>query len=226
MIFLNPDHQNPTGISLHPNRRKRILNISSKFGIPIVEDDPYSLTSFKGERTSTLKSMDENGTVLYVSSLSKIVASGLRIGWVMGPSQVIDRLADAKQQIDFGHSIFPQWVANVFLKDPYFDVHIMMLRQELKERCDEVVASIEEFLHEEIEFTPPEGGIHIWCRLKSNVNENQLLEEAMKRGVSFIPGSVYGTGKGYVRFTFGREEPERIWEGISRFAEALKVCKS
>lgn len=225
MVFLNPDYQNPTGTNLNPERRKRVLNISSEFGIPIVEDDPYSLTSFNGKRVSTLKSMDENGTVLYVSSLSKIVASGLRIGWVMGPSQVIDRLADAKQQIDFGHSIFPQWIANVFLKDPYFDVHISMLRQELKERCDEIIASLEEFLHEEIEIIPPEGGIHVWCRLKAKVNENQLLEEAMNRGVSFIPGSVYGTGEGYVRFTFGREEPERIREGISRFAEALKACK-
>lgn len=225
MVFLNPDYQNPTGINLHPRRRKKILDISSEFGIPIVEDDPYSLTSFDGKKISTLKSMDDNGTVLYVSSLSKIVASGLRIGWIMGPPQVIDRLADAKQQIDFGHSIFPQWVADAFLKDPYFDIHISMLRQELRERCREAVSSLEEFLHDEIEFIPPKGGIHIWGRLKTKVNENQLLEEAMNRGVSFIPGSVHGTGKGYVRFTFGREEPARIREGISRFAEALKACK-
>lgn len=225
MVFLNPDYQNPTGINLHPRRRKKILDISSEFGIPIVEDDPYSLTSFDGKKISTLKSMDDNGTVLYVSSLSKIVASGLRIGWIMGPPQVIDRLADAKQQIDFGHSIFPQWVADAFLKDPYFDAHISMLRQELRERCREAGSSLEEFLHDEIEFIPPKGGIHIWGRLKTEVNENQLLEEAMNRGVSFMPGSVYGTGRGYVRFTFGREEPERIREGISRFAEALKACK-
>lgn len=225
MVFLNPDYQNPTGLTLHAERRKKILDISSEFGIPIVEDDPYSLTSFEGKRISTLKSMDANGTVLYISSLSKIVASGLRIGWIIGPSQVIDRVADAKQQIDFGHSIFPQWVANAFLKDPYFDVHISMLRQALKERCDEIVSCLKDFLPEEIECIPPEGGIHIWCKLKAKVDENQLLKEAMKRGVSFIPGSVYGTDKGYVRFTFGREEPQRIREGISRFAEALKVCK-
>lgn len=204
---------------------KKILDISYELGIPIVEDDPYSLTSFNGEKGTTLKSMDENGNVLYISSLSKIVASGLRIGWVIGPSKVIDRLADAKQQVDFGHSIFPQWAANEFLKSSYFDTHISMLRRELKERRDEIIASLDEYLDGEIEFNPPEGGIHIWCRLKTAFNEKQLLEESMKRGVSFIPGSIYGSGKGYVRFTYGREETQLIREGILRFAEALKACK-
>lgn len=96
MIFLNPSFQNPTGVSLHPLRRKKIIEISSELGIPLVEDDPYSLISFKGKNATTLKSMDENGNILYISSLSKIVASGLRIGWVIGPPKVIDRLADAK----------------------------------------------------------------------------------------------------------------------------------
>ena len=109
MVFLNPDYQNPTGTVLSLARRKKILELSSEFGIPIVEDDPYSLTSFNGEVNPTLKSMDQNGNVLYISSLSKIVASGLRIGWVIGPTRVIERLADAKQQVDFGHSVFTQW---------------------------------------------------------------------------------------------------------------------
>lgn len=225
MIFLNPDNQNPTGVTLHPARRKKLLTISSNLGIPIVEDDPYSPTSFNGEISSTLKSMDENGNVLYVSSMSKIVASGLRIGWIIGPQAVIDRLADAKQQVDFGLSIFPQWVANEFLKASYFDTHISMLRRELKERRDEIIASLEEYLGSEIEFITPEGGIHLWCRLRQDFNENQLLEESIRKGVSFIPGSVFGSEKGYIRFTYGREETERIREGISRFAEALKACK-
>lgn len=225
MIFLNPSYQNPTGASLHPSRRKKILDISSELGIPIVEDDPYSLISFNGDNGTTLKSMDENGNVLYISSLSKIVASGLRIGWVIGPSKVIDRLADAKQQVDFGHSIFPQWAANEFLKDPYFDAHISMLRGELEKRCDEIVKSLDEYLHGEVEFNRPKGGIHIWCRFKSVFNEKQLLEESMRRGVSFVPGSVYGSGKGYVRFTYGRGEMKFIREGISRFADALIACK-
>lgn len=108
MLFLNPDFQNPTGTKMSLERRKRILELSSEYGFPIIEDDPYSLTSFEGEIGPTLKSMDKSGNVLYISSLSKVVASGLRIGWVIGPHKVIERLSDGKQQVDFGHSIFPQ----------------------------------------------------------------------------------------------------------------------
>ncbi|WP_046180793.1 PLP-dependent aminotransferase family protein [Domibacillus tundrae] len=225
MLFLNPDYQNPTGVKMSLVRRKRILEISSNLGIPIIEDDPYSLTSFNGEVSSTLKSMDENGNVLYISSLSKIVASGLRIGWVIGPSNVIERLADAKQQVDFGHSIFPQWAANEFLKSASFNNHIHMIRKELKERRDAIVASLDRFLKKDVDYFIPEGGIHVWCRLKQPVNEQQLLEESMKRGVSFVPGSVFGSQKGYIRFTFGREETDVINEGIARFAEALAASR-
>ncbi|WP_078411537.1 MocR-like pyridoxine biosynthesis transcription factor PdxR [Priestia abyssalis] len=226
MIFLNPDHQNPSGTILHLERRKRILELSSEFGIPIVEDDPYSLISFNGIVNPTLKSMDQNGNVLYISSLSKIVASGLRIGWVIGPAQVIERLADAKQQVDFGHSVFPQWVAHQFLDSDYFHTHIGMLRKQLKQRRDELTSSLHEVLADEIEFLVPEGGIHMWCKLKASVNEFRLLEESMKKGVAFVPGSVFGSKKGYVRFTFGRGEAGLIGEGILRFADALKSLQT
>ncbi|MES9689682.1 PLP-dependent aminotransferase family protein, partial [Bacillus sp. JJ353] len=105
MVFLNPDHQNPTGTVLSLERRKKVLELSAKFGIPIIEDDPYSLTTFDGNVHPTLKTMDHDRNILYISSLSKIIASGLRIGWVIGPPQVIQRLADAKPQVDFGHSV-------------------------------------------------------------------------------------------------------------------------
>ncbi|WP_028403010.1 PLP-dependent aminotransferase family protein [Ectobacillus panaciterrae] len=222
MVFLNPTYQNPTGTILHPARRKQILELSSEFGIPIIEDDPYSLTSFTGGIGSTLKSMDDNGNILYVSSLSKIVASGLRIGWIIGPQPVIERLADAKQQVDFGHSVFPQWIAEQFLGSDQFHSHIHMLQDQLKQKRDLMISSLSEFLDNKVEFMIPEGGIHMWCKLNGPINEYQLLEEAIKKGVVFVPGSIFGSKKGYVRFTFGRGETNLIQEGILRFADALK----
>jgi len=222
MLFLNPTFQNPTGTNLSLERRKSILDISSELGIPIIEDDPYSLTSFNGETVSTLKSMDENGNVLYISSLSKIVASGLRIGWIIGPKSVIERLADAKQQIDFGHSGFTQWIANDFLEDQHFHLHIKHLVKQLEKRKNQIVKSLQIYLNDYVEFIPPQGGIHIWCNIKKDVNEIQLLEESIKRGVIFAPGSTMGSHKGFVRFTFSREDEKTIDEGIKRFSEALK----
>ncbi|MEC2078478.1 PLP-dependent aminotransferase family protein [Metabacillus fastidiosus] len=222
MVFLNPDHQNPTGTVLHLSRRKRILELSIELGIPIVEDDPYSLTSYNGEVNPTLKSMDYNGNVLYISSLSKIVASGLRIGWIIGPEQVIQRLADAKQQVDFGHSVFPQWVANEFLGSEYFTTHIDTIRAQLELRKHTITSSLREFLGNKVEFFTPAGGIHLWCKIDPSINEYLILNESMKNGVAFVPGSILGSQKGYIRFTFGRGEPDDIRKGILRFADALE----
>lgn len=221
MIFLNPIFQNPTGSLLSEGRRKKILDISSKYGIPIVEDDPYSLTAFTGEKIQTLKSLDHYGNVLYISSLTKIVASGLRIGWIIGPKAVIERLSDAKQQVDFGHASYTQWIANDFLDSRDFESHIEHLIQQLRSRRDQVVDSLQSFLKEQVDFYIPEGGIHIWCRIKREFNEIQLLEESIRRGVIYVPGSTMGSEKGFVRFTFSREKEEYINEGIKRFAEAL-----
>lgn len=221
MIFVNPSFQNPTGTLLQEKQRKAILEISSEHGIPVVEDDPYSLTSFTGEEVTTLKSMDTHGNVLYISSLSKIVASGLRIGWIIGPKPVIERLSDAKQQIDFGHASYTQWIANDFLESESFHSHINRLVKELEKRRDQIITSLQFYLNEQVEFSIPQGGIHLWCRIKKDYNEMQLLEESIKRGVIYVPGSTMGSKKGFVRFTFARENEESIHEGIKRFEEAL-----
>jgi len=221
MIFLNPSYQNPTGSLLNEKHRKAILEISSEHGIPVVEDDPYSLTSFTGDKVPTLKSMDVHGNVLYISSLSKIVASGLRIGWIIGPKSVLERLSDAKQQIDFGHSSFTQWIANDFMESKNFDSHIKRLVKELKQRRDQIVTSLRFYLKDEVEFSVPQGGIHIWVKIKKTYNETKLLEESIKRDIIYVPGSTMGSNKQFVRFTFSREDEESIDEGIKRFAEAL-----
>lgn len=165
--------------------------------------------------------MDKNGNVLYISSLSKIVASGLRIGWIIGPTSVIERLSDAKQQIDFGHSIYTQWIANDFLESENFNFHIKSLIKELEKRRDRIIKSLDIYLNGQVEYSIPQGGIHIWCKILKNFNEIQLLEESIKRGVIYVPGSTMGSRNGYVRFTFAREDEGLIDEGIKRFAEAL-----
>ncbi|MGE7835149.1 PLP-dependent aminotransferase family protein [Viridibacillus arvi] len=221
MLFLNPDFQNPTGSLMNLKKREAILDITSKFGIPVVEDDPYSLTAFSGDKIPTLKSIDKNGNVLYISSLSKIVASGLRIGWIIGPTSVIERLSDAKQQIDFGHSSYTQWIANDFIESENFNFHIKSLIKELEKRRDKIIKSLDDYLGGQVEYSIPQGGIHIWCKILKNFNEIQLLEESIKRGVIYVPGSTMGSKNGFVRFTFAREDEDSIDEGIKRFAEAL-----
>jgi GntR family transcriptional regulator, regulator for abcA and norABC len=221
MIFLNPNFQNPTGVILAEERQKKILDIATKCGIPIVEDDPYSLTVFEGKPVTTLKSMDHSGNVIYISSLSKIISSGLRIGWVIAPDEVMNRLSDAKQQIDFGQSIFPQWIANEFLNSSYFPIHLAKIKLELKKRRDLLVASLNRYLSDQVNFLIPEGGIHLWCKLAAPINEVELLESSIKNGVIYTPGSSLGTKKGFIRFTFGRANEDQIREGILKFSRAM-----
>ena len=222
MLFLNPDYQNPTGTKMSLERRKRILELSSKYGIPIIEDDPYNLTSFDGRIGPTLKSMDGNENVVYISSLSKVVASGLRIGWIIGPEKVIKRLSDGKQQIDFGHSVFPQWIANQFIDSPQFDKHVSDLRIQLRERRNALILALDSLTKNEVTYLVPQGGIHLWCKINHEIDEYKLLEESMKQGVSFVPGRIMGSTNGYVRFTYGNGNGALIQEGISRFVYALK----
>ncbi|MEH7484883.1 aminotransferase class I/II-fold pyridoxal phosphate-dependent enzyme, partial [Neobacillus drentensis] len=144
-----------------------------------------------------------------------------RIGWIIGPTPVIERLSDAKQQIDFGHASFTQWIANDFLESENFHSHIENLNKQLEKRRDQIITSLIFYLKDKVDFSIPQGGIHIWCRIKKEVNEMQLLEESIRRGVIYVPGYTMGSKKGFVRFTFARENEELIHEGIKRFAEAL-----
>ncbi|RED66231.1 PLP-dependent aminotransferase family protein [Cohnella lupini] len=223
MVFVNPIFHNPTGTTLSYERRKRLLEISANYGIAIVEDDPYSLTSFDQQPVATLKSMDQNGSVLYLSSLSKIVSSGLRIGWIAGPQSVIQRLTDAKQQMDFGHSNIPQWIAARLLASPELDDHLMRLRVGLSHKLALTANALRSELGSEARFLTPQGGIHIWCELAGTFDEQRLFNAAIDNGVVFTPGSTLGTSKSHVRLTFSKVEDDLIAPGIRKFAEAYRM---
>jgi DNA-binding transcriptional MocR family regulator len=227
MIFVNPNYQNPTGTVLGQERRSRMLDITAELGIPVVEDDPFSLTCFDGTPPRPLKALDRIGNVIYIGSLSKIAASGLRIGWLAAPQSVIDRLADARQQMDFGLSAIPQWIAAHFL-DPgeAFQEHIAALRQELLYKRDLMLHSIREKLDGRLEFTVPQGGLNVWCGLTQPIDDQKLLDQAIQRGLVFMPGRIYGSTHPYVRFSFARPSREAIPTGISIFAEVLHECGS
>ncbi|UHA73574.1 MocR-like pyridoxine biosynthesis transcription factor PdxR [Paenibacillus sp. 481] len=227
MIFVNPNYHNPTGTVLSYERRLRLLHISAEYGIPIVEDDPYSLTSYDGQVVPTLKSLDRNGSVLYISSLTKIVSSGIRMGWVIGPQAVIERLTDAKQQIDFGHSVVSQWVANQFIRSDAYTTHLIRLRRELKQRKDAVISSLQQMRAQGIpieELAEPQGGIHVWCKLHATFPASRLLKEAIQRDVIYVPGIAMGQDERCVRFSYGKATPAQLEAALQRFSAAWAAC--
>lgn len=223
MLFLNPNFQNPTGTILATERKIRLLEIAADLGIPIVEDDPFTLTAFDGTPPPTLKSLDKAGNVLYIGSLSKIAASGLRIGWLIAPQAVVSRLTDARQQMDFGLSTIPQWVANQFIADGHFENQLNQLRSGLLTKRNELMRGLREIMSDYISYTPPHGGLNLWCKINREVDDFKLLDEAIKRGVIFVPGSVYGSDQGCIRISFARPSFEGITPGLTHLYEALKV---
>lgn len=225
MLFLNPNFQNPTGSVMPLERKIRLLSIAADLGIPIVEDDPFTLTAFDGNPPPTLKSLDTTGNVLYIGSLSKIAASGLRIGWLIAPRAVVSRLTDARQQMDFGLSRIPQWVANHFIVRGHFERQIQFLRKRLLEKRDELTHGLHTVMGSSVTFAEPQGGLNLWCKINREVDDFKLLDEAIKRGVLFVPGSVYGSDHGFMRISFARPQMDDMRPGLTHLSEALQLHK-
>lgn len=226
MVFVNPTYQNPTGTTLTLERRKRLLEICSELRLPIVEDDAYSALTLDdtAKPPPPLISMKEgNRNVIYVGSMSKTVAPGMRIGWVAGPLSVIQRLADAKEQMDLGTSAISQQLARDFIESGEWSKNLRILQKALSLRRDSMMRGLESLADKNISWTVPYGGYHVWCRTNLTARESDVLEMGIRKKILFVPGGLYGAERGYVKFTFARATEEEIEEGIHRFGEILRM---
>jgi GntR family transcriptional regulator, regulator for abcA and norABC len=220
MVFTNPTLQNPTGVTLSMDRRREVIEICQKLGIPIVEDDPYHDLFFDGRKILPIKAFDNEHTVLYIGSLSKTVAPGLRIGWMIGPKNIIERLSDAKQQMDFGTSTIIQYLASEYLKSEKRDHHLEKVRAELKHRRDMMLSHLKGLSHL-VDYIEPNGSFNIWCRLKKPVSDSDLLEACIQKGVVIRPGGVFGSEPGCFRLTYANCTSTMFDQGLNRLRFAL-----
>lgn len=217
MIFVNPTYQNPTGTSLTLSRRKQLLDICEKLRIPIVEDDAYRSLQLKGSPPPppTLFALNrEKGLVLFVNSLTKTAAPGFRIGWIVGPELVLQRLSDSKQQMDYGPSTILQKLAENYLSSGMWESHLRSIQSALSSRRDTMTAALSKYVGSKAKWNCPDGGYHIWCQIPDLANEEEFVELGIQQGVLFLPGSVLGAEKGFVRLTYSRCDERQIEEGI------------
>ncbi|MET1248865.1 PLP-dependent aminotransferase family protein [Sporolactobacillus sp. STCC-11] len=225
MLFLNPTYQNPTGSTLTEPRRREVLEICEKWQVPIVEDDAYRSLDLGDERPSpqTLFSLDHsNEQVIYIGSLSKTVAPGLRVGWIVAPEPVLSRLRDAKYQMDHGSSIVTQQIAEHYLRSGIWEKHMDTVRYRLEERRKTMIHVLSANCGDDISFMAPKGGYHLWCRLTSSVSDSKLLESGIKRNVLFVPGTMYGAHPRFVRLSYACTTNNNISEGVLRFIQAVR----
>ncbi|WP_088811070.1 MULTISPECIES: PLP-dependent aminotransferase family protein [unclassified Listeria] len=203
MVFMNPTFQNPTGRVMSEARRREFVKTCAALRIPIVEDDPFGALTYGGKMGITpLKKLDDEN-VLYIGSLSKVLGSTTRIGFLAGPVAVVRRLASARQEMDFGLSIFPQVLANQVLSQPSYKVHIQNLHAILLERANILTAALEKYAPE-IHFEKPVGGFHLWATLPTKSVQKADFDALLKEKLLVMPGYLFGVKENKVRLSFAQ----------------------
>ncbi|MGC8826289.1 MAG: PLP-dependent aminotransferase family protein [Anaerolineae bacterium] len=222
-IYVLPNFHNPAGVTLSGERRYRLVEIAGKYGVPIIEDDPYGELRFEGKDLVPIIVLHKEN-VIYLSTFSKTLAPGIRIGWVTAPGRVIDRLIMAKQAADLHTSTFVQMVANDICQRGILKRHVQVIRKVYRERRDAMLEAMEEFFPEGVTWTRPQGGMFLWVRLPEKVDAAKLLRVALEEKVAFVPGAAFfpnGGGHNTMRLNFSNANPEMIREGIRRLGQAI-----
>jgi 2-aminoadipate transaminase len=228
MIYTLPTFQNPSGSVLSLERRRHLLELAYRYQIPVVEDDPYSDLRYGGEAIPSLKALDRHGHVIYLSSFSKILFPGLRLGWIAAPRQVVRQLALAKQAIDLHSNTFGQWVIERFISEGIITKHLALVRKEYARKRDAMLSALAEGAPRDFTWNQPEGGFYIWCRYSEAISPTRLLQRAAKERVSFLPGSASFSAEpagNYFRLNFSFAPPDQIREGVMRLMKALKASE-
>jgi len=227
LIYTLPTFQNPAGATMGLKRRRRLLELAYRYRVPLIEDDPYSLLRYEGEALPPLKTLDTHGYVIYLSTFSKVLFPGLRVGWLAAPQRVIEHLSQMKQMIDMFTNSLAQAVVYQFCQRGFLESHLERVREEYRQRRDIMVEALRHHCPK-VEFAEPEGGYFIWCRLERGLTARELLREALRERVSFLTGELFypdGRGGEEIRLTFTSQPPDAIAEGIKRLGRALRRLK-
>jgi len=223
-LYTIPNFQNPGGVTMSPERRKRLLELSREYDFIVVEDDPYGRLRYEGGHCLPLRALDDS--VIYLGTISKTFAAGLRVGWIMAPPGVIAKINLAKQGTDLCGSVFDQVMAAAYYNETPWQNTLQKFVKTYDKRRRAMFEALDEYFPPETKWTHPEGGFFVWVTLPSYVDANSMLAEALDHGVIYAPGdSFYPDGKrgrNCMRLNFSYESPENIREAIRRLAEVIE----
>ena len=229
LIYTVPDFQNPTGITLAEDRRRKMVELAEQYDVMIIEDSPYYEIRFEGDFIPAIKSFDKADRVIYLGSFSKTLCPGIRLGWVVASKAIIERYRVLKEATDFQAGTVAQYQAATFLADYSLDEHLKTSRDVYRGRRDAALAAIKETFPEDVIYTRPEGGYFIWVEAPG-INATEMVVYAMNEvGVAYVPGESFYASEPRVdtlRLSYSQMTEDKIGEGISRLGRLLKEARS
>lgn len=237
-MYILPNFQNPGGVTLSAERREQLIRIADRYGIPIIEDDPYGELRYEGEHIPPLVVLDRDrlhrmngnddgffkGNVIYLSTFSKTLAPGLRLGWMVAPKHVVEHAVMAKQGMDLHTSSFNQMVAYELVRDGFLRRHVRDIRTTYRERRDVMLQALADHFPPGVTWTRPQGGLFLWVTLPPYLDSSEVFRMAVTNRVAFVPGHGFypkGEERNHFRLNFSNAQPEQIVEGIRRLGAVL-----
>ena len=226
LMYIIPDFQNPSGVTLSTERRQRLIELSKIYNFLVIEDTPYRDLRYEGDAPPALFQLTEPGNVVSLHSFSKVFVPGFRLGWICAHPDIIKKLAIMKQSVDLCTSPFTQAIAAEYLKRNLLDEHVSTILPVYKTKRDAMLKALSEHMPEGVTWTHPAGGLFLWVNLPEYMDSEEMFYEAINRKVAHVIGSAFhtdGSGKNHMRLNFSYPTPEQIEEGIKSLAELIKA---
>ena len=224
-LYCLPNFQNPTGRLLSAERRHRLAQRARELNLLILEDDPYGALSYDGETPPSIRSLAPERTV-YMGSFSKVLAPGLRLGYVIAPPALRAKLVQAKQATDLHTATLSQMAVYDVVKDGFLDTHIPTIRKLYREQCTAMLAALTHYMPEGVRWNTPRGGMFLWAELPKGIDATTVLARAVEQNVAFVPGAPFYAANPVIealRLAFVTVPPPRIEEGVERLAKVIRA---
>jgi 2-aminoadipate transaminase len=224
-LYIMPNFQNPTGVSLSLERRQELLQIAKEYDLLLIEDDPYGELVYEGEKLPSLYSLGRGENVVYLSTFSKTIAPGLRVAFAAGSEDIIGKLTMAKQGTDLQTNTLGQYIVNEYLESGRHQEHIGLIRRTYGARRDRMLAAMKKHLPETMTWNRPQGGMFLWLAFPLGTDSKELLLRCIEHNVAFVPGQEFfpdGSGANTARLNFSNASLENIDEGIRRIGAVLR----
>ncbi len=224
LLYTVSNFQNPTGKTMPVDRRKKVAELAAKYDVMVLEDNPYGDIRFEGEHVPAIKAFDTTDHVLYMSTFSKILAPGFRLGWVLGDPKVIDKLTVLKQSTDLHTDQLAQWAVVEFFAQNDINKHVDQISALYGKRKDLMIEGMKKYFPEGVKYTNPEGGMFLWVKVPGVTDTVELFKKCLKEKVAFVPGDPFFAGKpepGTFRLNYSNMQEDKIEEGLKRLGKAL-----